>query len=182
MSAMSTELIPGPWTYDDLENLPDDGKRYEIVDGVLLVNASPVPDHQEVALELWRLLRDHAPADLRVLAAPLDVVLADDTVVEPDVLVGRREDFSARNLPAVPVLVVEVLSPSTSTVDRNLKKDRYERARIPSYWLVDPATLDLTIYELAGDRYQEVAVVSRDETWTATRPFPVTIVPGDLLA
>ena len=131
MSVMSTELIPGPWTYADLESLPDDGKRYEIIDGVLLVNASPVPDHQEVQLELWRLLSDAAPADLRVLAAPLDIVLADDTVVEPDVLIGRRADFTGKNLPAVPLLVVEVLSPSTRVVDLNIKNGRYERAGIP---------------------------------------------------
>jgi Uma2 family endonuclease len=178
----STELIPGPWTYADLAQLPDDGKRYEIIDGVLLVNASPVPDHQEVQLELWRLLRDAAPPALRVLAAPLDVVLADDTVVQPDVLVGRREDYTRTNLLAVPLLAVEVLSPSTSTVDRNLKKDRYERAGIPSYWLIDPATLVLTVHELVDGSYAEVAAVDPDTTWHAQRPFPVATTPGDLLS
>lgn len=181
MSLVSTEIVPGGWTYDDLENLPADGKRYEIVDGVLLVNASPVPDHQVVVGNVFLLLHRHAPADLRVLPAPLDVVLADDTVLEPDVLVARRIDFSRTNLPAVPLLVVEVLSPSTSTVDRNLKKDRYERAGIPSYWMVDPTSLVLTVFELVDGSYAAVAVVGPDESWTAERPFAVTIRPGDLL-
>ena len=181
MSVMSTELVPGPWTYADLEQLPDDGKRYEIIDGVLLVNASPVPRHQQVLTNLLVLLHQAAPDERRVLPAPMDVVLADDTVVEPDILVARREDFSDKNLPTPPLLAVEVLSPSTSTVDRNLKKDRYERAGIPSYWLVDPDALALTAYELNDGAYVEATVVTRDGAWEAELPFPVAVRPGDLL-
>lgn len=181
MSVMTTLQVPGPWTVADLERLPDDGHRYEIVDGLLLVNAAPVPDHQEVQLRLWRLLDDHAPADMRVLGAPLDVVLADDTVVEPDVLVAMRADFGAKNLPAVPLLVVEVLSPTTRLIDLNLKKERYERAGIASYWTVDPAELRLTVYELRDGEYElQVDVVGR-ESWTAATPFTVTVVPASLL-
>lgn len=181
MSVMSTELVPGPWTYADLEQLPDDGKRYEIIDGVLLVNASPIPRHQQVLTRLLVLLDAAAPEELMVLPAPMDVVLADDTVVEPDILVARREDFSDMNLPAVPLLAVEVLSPSTSTVDRNLKKDRYERAGIPSYWLVDPDTLELTVYELHDGSYGDGFTVGPDENWLSRQPFEVRVTPGDLL-
>lgn len=181
MSVMTTLQVPGKWTYADLEGLPDDGHRYEIIDGVLLVNASPIPDHQEVTLNLWSLLDQAAPSDLRVLAAPLDVVLANDTVVEPDVLVARRADYSEKNLPAVPLLAVEVLSPSTRSVDMTMKKHRYERAGIASYWVIDPKTLQLTVFELRDAAYALAAEVGPDETWTATLPYSVTLSPRNLL-
>lgn len=179
---VETELIPGGWTYADLERLPDDGHRYEIIDGILLVNASPIPDHQEVQFRLWRLLDDAAPGELRVLGAPLDIVLADDTVVEPDVLVARRADFTDKNLPAVPLLVVEVLSPSTQVIDRNMKLERYQRAGIPSYWMIDPRSLRLVARELVDGAYVVVADVAGSESWSAERPFPVTVTPRDLLS
>ncbi|WP_246160332.1 Uma2 family endonuclease [Nocardioides humilatus] len=177
---MSTELIAGPWTYADLEDLPDDGRRYEIIDGLLIVNASPIPDHQGIVLSLSMLLRDAAPADVRVLPAPMDVVLADDTVVEPDVLVARRSDFGPKNLPGPPLLAVEVLSPSTRVIDLNLKKERFERAGIPSYWIVDPADLHFTAFELVDGHYVEVADLADGDQWEATLPFPVTVVPAEL--
>jgi Uma2 family endonuclease len=181
MSLMTTLQVPGPWTAADLERLPDDGHRYEIVDGVLLVNAAPAPDHQEVALRMWRLLDETAPPHLRVLAAPVDVVLGEDTVVEPDVIVARRDQFTAKDLRAAPVLAVEVLSPSTRLVDVNLKRARYERAEIASYWLIDPVELRLTVLELQDGQYVEVADVSDPDNWTATTPFEVTVAPGALL-
>jgi len=162
------------------DELPDDGKRYEVVDGVLLVNAAPRPGHQGVLLSLAILLRAEAPAHLKVHVAPLDVVLADDTVVEPDVLVAHTDAFTELNLPAPPLLAVEVLSPSTRRVDLVLKKERYERAGIASYWLVDPETLELTVHELREGRYVLIAVVGPDDTWTATAPFPVAITPREL--
>jgi Uma2 family endonuclease len=177
---METEQVPGPWTVAERDELPDDGKRYEVVDGVLLVNAAPRPGHQGVLLQLAARLLAAAPAHLKVHVAPLDVVLADDTVVEPDVLVARADDFTELNLPAPPLLAVEVLSPSTRRVDRVLKKERYERAGIASYWLVDPESLELTVHELREGRYVEVARVDADRTWTASAPFPVTITPRDL--
>ncbi|GAA3546314.1 Uma2 family endonuclease [Nocardioides daeguensis] len=181
MSVVETLQVPGPWTIAERDQLPDDGHRYELVDGTLLVNAAPAPDHQEVGLRLWQLLDAGAPVELRVLTAPLDVVLADDTVVEPDVVVGRRADFTGKNLPAVPLLVVEVLSPSTQVIDRNMKLERYQRAGIPSYWIVDPEALRLVAHELVDGRYVEVADVSGPGSWTAERPFPVTITPAALL-
>lgn len=181
MSVMTTLQVPGPWRVDDLVNLPDDGHRYEIVDGVLLVNAAPSPRHQRVQQLLSYHLHEHCPPHLWVMTAPLDVVLGDDTVVEPDILVAARAAFTDKNLPEPPLLAVEVLSPSTSTVDRNLKLDRYQRAGIPSYWLVDPDELRLIAFEIHEGQYRQVADVSDDETWTATNPFPVTIRPAGLL-
>lgn len=117
---------------------------------------------------------------MKVHVAPLDVVLADDTVVDPDVLVAPADAFGELNLLSPPLLAVEVLSPSTRRVDLDVKKERYERAGIVSYWVVDTGTLELTVHELASGRYVEVARVAADESWTAALPFPVTITPCEL--
>jgi len=178
---MSTELIPGAWRYGDLEQLPDDGHRYEIIDGTLLVNASPAPRHQLVLARLHVLMATAAPPDLLVLFAPLDVVLADDTVVEPDLLVAPRDAFSERCLPAAPLLAVEVLSPSIRSVDLTMKRERYQRAGIRSYWLVDPTDpVRLTVLELRDGRYVEVADLRGHDSFEASVPFEVAVVPSSL--
>jgi Uma2 family endonuclease len=89
---------------------------------------------------------------VRALVAPLDVVLADDTVVQPDVLVARRDDFTERDLPVAPVLAVEVLSSSTRRIDVSLKRARYEAAGCPSYLVVDPDRPSLTARVLQEGR------------------------------
>ncbi len=177
-----------PWsralTYADLATMPDDGHRYELLDGTLIVSPAPSPLHQRAVLNLAVLLREATTgSDLETLVAPLDVVLADDTVVEPDVLVARRADLTDRNLPAAPVLAVEVISPSTVRFDRLLKYSRYATAGIAHYWIVDPVEPSLTAYELdSGGKYVELAHVIGDEPFTATRPVNVTVAPAALVA
>src|SRR3954469_8788645 len=100
-------------TRADLERMPDDGHRYELVDGTLVVTPAPSPRHQIVLARLHRLLADACPADLLVLFAPLDVTLDDSTVLQPDLLVSSAADFTDRDLPVAPLLALEVLSPST---------------------------------------------------------------------
>ena len=163
--------------------MPDDGHRYELLDGTLIVTPVPSPLHQRAVLNLALLLRDATTgSDLETLVAPLDVVLADDTVVEPDVLVARRADLTDRNLPAAPVLAVEVISPSTARFDRLLKYSRYAAAGIAHYWIIDPVEPSLTAYELDPDgTYVELAHVTGDEPFTATRPMIVAVVPAALV-
>ena len=107
-----------PLTRDDLEGMPDDGHRYELVEGTLVVSPAPGMPHQDAAFLLAKLLADQCPPHLKVLMAPFDVVLADDTVVEPDVLVASRAALTPKNLPGPPVLAVEVLSPSSRAISR----------------------------------------------------------------
>jgi Uma2 family endonuclease len=135
---------------------------------------------------LYKLLDATCPADLEVLVAPFDVVLAQDTVVEPDVLVARRDRLTDRNLPGPPELAVEVLSHSTRLIDLNLKKARLQRAGVPCYWVVDPVAWPqecrLTAWELdAHGRYQLVADVQGDKEHHADRPFAVTVTPAILV-
>lgn len=174
-----------PWarglTVADLQSVPEDGHRYELIDGVLFVTPGPVVLHQIAASGLESVLRTRCPDNLRVLHAPLDVVLADDTVVEPDLLVARRADFAEKNLPVAPLLAVEVLSPSTRMIDLSVKRDRYRRAGVPSYWVVDPAEVRLVAWELHDGEYEQVADVCGEESWTASKPYQVTVVPARLL-
>lgn len=175
-----------PFTRADLADVPDDGRRYEIIDGVLIVSAAPGRMHQRATLSLARLLCDACTPDHEVLIAPFTVGLAEDTEVQPDVVVARQADLTDRDLPAAPALAVEVLSHSTKLIDLNVKQERLRRARTPSYWVVDPAARPaetrLLAWELdEDDKYQQVADVSGEETFEATAPFPVRLVPADLV-
>lgn len=181
MSVMTTLPWGRPLTADDLDSMPDDGHRYEVVDGTLLVSPGPVPMHQLVVSRLLRTLSASAPAGVEVLSAPLDVRLADDTQVQPDILVVRRSDLGPHRVEVPPMLVVEVLSPSTRLVDLNLKRARYERAGIASYWVVDPAMPRLIAWEFHDGGYAEAADVTGDEEWTAATPYAVTVTPARLV-
>src|SRR5690625_5211642 len=131
MSAVSMRrppgLPPGPITRAVLDTMTDDGHSYELIDGILIVSPSPRHVHQRASGNLYVLLRAGCPDDLEVLYSPFDVVLADDTVLQPDLLVARADAFTNRVLPAAPLLPVEILSPSTRGIDMLLKKDRMER-------------------------------------------------------
>lgn len=182
MAGMTALPWSRPLSAADLSQLPDDGHRYELVDGSLVVTPAPSRRHQEAVARVWRLLEDNRPADLWVGIAPFDVVLSDDTVVQPDVVVARRIDVSDAELTGPPLLAVEVLSPSTARVDLTLKRDRYREAGVASYWVVDPDLPRLTAWDLAGAEYTLVAEVSGAESFHARRPFQVAVVPARLLA
>ncbi len=169
------------WTRDDLVGLPDGGSRYEIIDGVLIVSAAPSTRHQRVVLALYRTLFAACPPELEVFVAPLDVVLDETTVLEPDLLVARRDRLEAHGLPGRPELAVEVLSPSSRGVDRLLKFERYQRAGTPAYWIVDPDALTLDAFELRGDDLVQVVHVTGDQVWRADLPFGVEVAPASWL-
>jgi len=148
-----------PLTAADLESLPDDGHRYELVDGTLLVSPSPGFSHQTVLGQLYLRLRAACPRDLRVILAPFAVLLTPSTELQPDLLVAPRSSFTANNLPGPPLLAVEIRSPSTALIDRTLKRAAYARHGTPSYWLVDPdpSAPSILALELRGEDYVEVA-------------------------
>lgn len=175
-----TTTSHGPMTRAELDALPDDGRRRELVDGVLVVTPAPLIRHQHAVMNLIRVLDTGRPGGLLLYPAPVDVVLADDTVVQPDLLVARESDFTEKDLPVVPLLVVEVLSPSTRLIDLNLKRARYEAAGCPSYWVFDPDRVELTVWELAGDRYAEPRTVAGSTALRLTAPYDVEIVPQEI--
>jgi len=150
------------WTYEDLEAMPEDGKRYEILDGELFVTAAPRPLHQWVLGQLHLLLRakeGHAIGS--VWLSPLDVVFSKTNVVEPDIIVLRtpsKQHFHRKNFDFVPDLVMEVLSPSTQKHDRLRKRRFYARWKVPEYWIVDPdaSTIEVLALVDGGLSYRAV--------------------------
>jgi Uma2 family endonuclease len=181
--AGSVRLAHGrPFTVDDLEAMPDDGNRYELIDGMLLVSPAPGRRHQKMAYRLFGVLESACPDEFDVLGAPFSVRPSNTTELQPDVLVGRDEDFTDKLLPVAPVLAVEVFSPSSVLNDLNNKKAAYQRLGVASYWVIDPEEPSLVAFELddAGI-YQQVAEVKGDDPFEAKRPFSVRVVPSDLL-
>ncbi|MGH3830009.1 MAG: Uma2 family endonuclease [Pseudonocardiaceae bacterium] len=178
----------GEFTVEDLGRMPDDGRRYELLDGILVVSPAPGVWHQEVVFALARALHATCPPELHVVIAPFEWRGGRRTALQPDVLVARHGDLLAaeggKYLGAPPVLAVEVLSPSTRRIDRLSKLSAYEEAGVASYWLVDPDphAPSLRALDLVDGRYVDVGCPSGEQAWQATRPFPVTITPTDLVA
>jgi len=172
-----------PFNVADLDDMPDDGRRYELIDGELLVSPAPGWPHQSTVVALTVLLQTTCPADLRVLVAPFGVRPDDWNELQPDVLVARYTDLTMKNLPVAPLLAVEVISPSSRLTDANLKKAAYARLGVPSFWLVDPdlEAPTLTVFELAGDAYEQIAQVTGDDAFAVDRPFAVSVVPSELV-
>lgn len=168
-------------TRADLEALPDDGRRHELVAGTLLVTPGPSRRHQLVAAQLFHLLLHAAPDDLRVLFAPVDVELAEDTVLQPDLLVVRRTDFADDTAPVGPLLAVEILSPSTLHIDLALKKTLLEEAGCPAYWVVDPDDPSMVAWNLRDGVYLRAADVHGEQPFVTSSPFVVTFAPADLV-
>ena len=153
-------------TYRDYEALPADGRRYEIHDGELSVTPSPSLDHQIISsrlyLHLARWFEAH-PGGL-LLYAPLDVILSDrpdeTSIVQPDILYvapDRMALASPRGIEGGPTLAVEILSPSTRTIDRVTKRALYARYDVPHLWLVDPDARAIEAFTLEGGRYDLAA-------------------------
>lgn len=182
MGAMTVMPRTGEgWTVDDLDRVPDDGLQYELLDGLLLVTPAPVPLHQRAVGNLYLVLRAACPPGHEVFLAPLDWRPDVRTSVQPDLLVVRNEDVGDRNVTASPVLAVEVLSPSTRRKDLVLKRSKYEDCGVQSYWVVDPTTPSLLALDLLDGTYVTSSTVQGGERAALRRPFPVEVVPEDLV-
>lgn len=186
MPVAPVEIMGRRFTRADLEDMPDDGRRYELIDGVLVVSAAPGRAHQRAVGRLYRRLDDACPPEFEVLVAPFAVGLAEDTELQPDIVVARVADLTDKDLPAAPALAVEVLSHSTKLIDLNVKKERLRRAGTPAYWVVEPvvrpAEARLIAWQLAADgEFRQVADVAGEELFEPDVPFPVRVAPADLV-
>jgi Uma2 family endonuclease len=183
-----TEVLAGlparPLTLDDLPLLPDDGRRYEVVDGSLIVSPPPTPRHQLAASAMYDLLRTSAGSPWRVLAGGAGILLRDDRFLVPDLVVVRGEAARADTagfLPSDVVLVVEVVSPSNAAHDLVLKRSLYAGHGIPHYWILDIRRQPmLHVLRLREGRYDEVSV-GAEELAHLREPFPVSVRPAALL-
>lgn len=148
-------------TYQDLLELPDDGKHYELIDGELYVNAAPLLRHQRILRRIVTMLDRYLEAHNagEVFFSPTDVVLAEDNVVEPDafvILSSRAVIAKVRSVDGAPNLVVEVLSESTRRRDEVMKRQLYERYGVDEYWIVDPIANHLTVYRREQNAFVRV--------------------------
>jgi Uma2 family endonuclease len=160
----------GEWTYEDWLGFPNDGWKYEIINGVLHMSPPPLIDHQDILLELVTRMRLHAQRRRlgKVLCAPCGVRLPGQPVpVEPDILFVRRERLAIlgkRYVEGAPDLIVEILSPSNATYDLETKYALYEQAGVAEYWLVNPWEQWVRIYTLTDGGYQLASEAGLDGT------------------
>ncbi len=166
----------GQWTYRDYAALPDDGRRYEIVNGVLYMRPSPSGSHQSAALRFSLHLFNHVEAAGlgRVYIAPFDVELGPNVVVQPDVFVLLNEGlekYTESRVIGAPDLVVEVSSPGTAIHDRNRKYRVYAKAGVPEYWIADPGTQTVEVLVLEDGEYISLGVF-RGQAMLPSRMVP----------
>lgn len=167
----------GSWTYEDYAALPDNGQRYEIVNGVLVMTPAPSPEHQSISVRLSHYLFVHAElADLgRVFTGPIDVDLGPKNVFQPDVVVvlnAHLDRIQKKKIVGAPNLVVEVASASTAIFDRLTKYEAYARAGIAEYWIVKPASRTIEVMVLEVGEYRSLGIFSGQAT------LPSRVVPA----
>ena len=155
-------------TYEDYVTLPDDGRRYEILDGELAVSPSPTSAHQfvshnlEFALSAWVRARRLG----RIWHAPLDLILEPTAVMQPDIFFisnARSSIVTKRGVEGAPDLVIEILSDSTAARDRGIKMHIYARHGVERYWIVDVEKRTLEVYAIRGKTYELAATYSGGE-------------------
>lgn len=187
---------PHQWTLDEIMALPEDGLRYELIDGLRIVNPPPTAGHQSVCFELQVLLRDAA----RTAAAPVRIVggvgvrMPEGNLLIPDLVVFTTDRKALSNplLEAGDIdLAVEVVSPSSRRRDRSVKSYMYAEAGIRHYWRVEtdnyrgrakelPVVVRHELVELA--EYRAVETVGAGEILQVDDPFPIRFDPAELLA
>jgi Uma2 family endonuclease len=160
-------------TYDDYIALPEDGPRYELYEGELIVMPATSPRHQAVIVNLFIAVAQHVWGHGLgdVSPASIDVILSHVTVVQPDLVYVDTAGpgiVTDGGVEGTPTLVVEVLSPSTEARDRGVKQALYAQYGVPFYWIVDPATRTVQALRLRRDSYEAVATL--DETAPAALP------------
>lgn len=172
-------------TYEDLVAFPEDNFRREIIDGELIVTPAPGRSHQDAVLELGaRLLaysKDHGG---KAYVAPRDVYLADDSVVEPDVMfvtATRLERDEERFIRGAPDLVVEVSSPSTRRIELVRKLELYQRFGVAEYWFVDLDADRIEVYRLEEGAYATPGLLQREEQLDSPQLPGFSIPVDDLL-
>ena len=178
---MAQSSIDKPvWTYAEYCVLPQDFHRHEIIEGDHVVTPSPTTKHQRVLVKLTSLLDRHVTVNNLgvVLAAPMDVLLAATSVVQPDLLFiskDRQGIITEANIQGAPDLVVEVLSPSTAAIDRGGKMALYARYGVSHYWILDARHLSLESYEIREGEYELTSQFKEDEP-VKVRLFPDLVI------
>jgi Uma2 family endonuclease len=167
------------FNYDDFLLLPQDGKRHEIIDGDHFMTPAPNIKYQRVSGNLFNALTNFLKVHKsgEAFAAPCDVVLSDEDVVEPDLLfisAARATIITEKNIQGPPDLVVEILSAGTRKTDEIIKRKLYERYGVWEYWIVDPELETVKIYRLNNEGYVRPLELAREANETLSTP----LLPG----
>ncbi|NWJ95288.1 MAG: Uma2 family endonuclease [Chloroflexi bacterium] len=169
--------VQGQWTYADYAALPEDGRRYEIIQGVLYMSPSPNAKHQSaITYFLYYLFVQIQQGGLgRVFTAPFDVELGPGNVVQPDLLVVLKANearIEFGKFVGAPDLVVEIVSPGTAGYDRRQKQDAYAEAGVPEYWIADPASQTIEVLVLEQDGAYHSKGVFEDQALLPSQIIP----------
>lgn len=161
--------------------VPEDGRRIELIDGALVMTPAPAYLHQRATHRIGLILEQACPSGFEVFSSPPNWVANEFNAFIPDsmivpVMVGEPGEFVG-----IPLLVVEVLSPSTRRWDLGTKKSAYAAAGLGSYWVVDPLRPSLTVFRLDVDRLVEEAHVVGAEVYESTDPISARVVPAELV-
>ena len=173
-------------TYADYAAIPPDGQRHEIIDGVEYMSPAPRTLHQRLVGRLYFALQQHAQQHGlgEVFVAPFDVRLDAHTFIQPDLVFvsdARLGIVDEVNCKGAPDLVVEVLSPSTRQLDLTTKRERYAKAGVGDYWLVDGDEAELRVLRLnAAGVYEQIAILGRDDTLEAAVPSGFSLALNEL--
>ena len=146
------------YTYEDYLKTPDD-KRYELINGELLMTPSPIPNHQRISGKLEFVVRKFVTENNlgEVFYAPCDVYLDDENVVQPDILFISKDRLNIigdKNIQSAPNLVIEIISENSVYRDMVQKKRLYARFGVKEYWIVIPEEKEVEVYILKGEAYQ----------------------------
>jgi len=149
--------------------MPDDGKRYELIDGEVFVTPSPSEKHQRVSANLFLSMQSHAKSNKlgRIYYAPFDVVFSEKTALQPDLLfvsTARLGIVGPEYVLGAPDLVIEILSPHRLAYDRVTKFEQYALYGVGEYWVIDPTAENVEMYVLAGKKYELKGIFAGDET------------------
>ena len=184
VTAGSLELVlhssEATWDREQWDALPNDGKRYEIIDGVLYMSTAPSPWHQWISRQTQRLL--YTQIDDRGLGitfnAPVGLFMPGCDPAQPDLIVLRPDDrdlIMERRIETIPLLLIEILSPSNLQHDLVLKRQAYARAGVPEYWVLRPQERDMLIHSepdaTLGDFLHVLRIPADGELRSPTRPF-----------
>ena len=172
-------------SFADVERWPEDGRRYELYGGEVYVVPFPLPLHQIALMRLYDAFRDHTRTHGGiVLVAPLDIVLTEFDVVQPDLLYftpERRHLVQPRRVTRdAPDLVVEILSPGTARHDRGRKMALLGRFAVREVWLVDPDAVTIEIFHLQNDRYALASRTTGDEPVRSPLVPAIQVTPNDV--